>query len=64
MTTRQKLDRSRETRLWIGQVIVPGATALMGVLCIPEVRGAISAKAQEVKMGIERKIQKMKENKG
>lgn len=60
MTTRQKLDRSRECRLWIGQIVAPALTVLGSTLAIPEVRQAISAKCKEVKQNIEQKLNKDK----
>ncbi len=38
MTTRCKLDASREARLWFGQVIAPTLMVAAGLLTIPEVR--------------------------
>lgn len=58
--TRKQIDAARETRLWIGQVVVPAATAVVTVMSIPEVRGAIAAKARQVKNDIELKIHKKK----
>lgn len=44
MTTRQKIDRSREVRLWIGQVIVPTAAAVGMVMSNSEARNWTKAK--------------------
>lgn len=38
MTTRQKIDRSREARLWISQVIIPAAGVTAVILGKPETR--------------------------
>lgn len=57
---RKTIDAAREARLWIGQIIVPTATAVITVMAIPEVRGAVAAKASSVKESIEHKIKKSK----
>ena len=57
---RKTIDAAREARLWIGQIIVPTATAVVTVMAIPEVRGAVAAKASNVKESIEHKIKKSK----
>ena len=57
--TRRQIDASRETRLWITQVIVPAmgmATAL--VATVPEFREAVVTKAKDVKNRIKYKIRK------
>lgn len=47
--TYKQIEASRETRLWITQVIVP----LIGIgAMIPEIREAVVAKAKEVKSRI------------
>lgn len=38
MTKRQKIDASREARLWLGQVIIPAAGMAAVVLTNPETR--------------------------
>lgn len=50
---RKIIDAARESRLWIGQVIVPGAVALGAALSIPEVREAVATKARRAKESIE-----------
>lgn len=60
MTPTQRNERSREIRLWIGQIVVPGLTVAASTLAIPEVRQAISAKCQEVKWKIEQRFNKEK----
>ena len=52
------IEASRELRLWIGQVIVPTAVAVGGLLAIPEVREAVKAKARSIKHKIDTKIKK------
>ena len=49
MTRRQKIDAAREARLWVGQIFVPAITLAASTLAIPEVRGAVAAKANEIK---------------
>lgn len=56
--TRKSLDTMREVRLWIGQIVVPGAILGASVMSIPEVRSAVASKAKEVKMNIDQKIKK------
>lgn len=56
--TRKSLDTMREVRLWIGQIVVPGAILGASVMSIPEVRSAVASKAKEVKMEIDRKIKR------
>lgn len=56
--TRKQIEQAREVRLWIGQVVVPAVTAVGIAMSIPEVRGAVKAKATEVKCRIESKLKK------
>lgn len=49
MTDRQRIDRSREARLWISQVIIPTATVIGTIATIPEVRQAAVIKFKNVK---------------
>lgn len=44
MTKRQRIDASREARLWIGQVLIPAASIAAVALSNPETR----AKAKDV----------------
>ena len=46
---RKNIDAMREVRLWIGQVIVPGAITFGAVMQIPQVRDAV------VKTGVKAK---------
>ena len=43
------IDAARETRLWLGQIIIPLATMVVTTLSIPDVREAVAAKARNVK---------------
>ena len=54
MTNRQ-IDASRETRLWITQVILPIAGVAM---MIPETRQAVMEKIKNTKKNIENKFKK------
>lgn len=51
--TYKQIEQAREIRLWIGQIVVPAASAVVAMSCIPEVRGAIAAKAKDIKESIE-----------
>ena len=55
MTTTQKLDMSREVRLWIRDIVVPAAGVAVAVLSIPEVRNMINDKVKDIRNDIERK---------
>ena len=56
--TYKQIEASREARLWIGQIIVPAATAVGGIMMIPEVREAVKAKAIEIKKKADDKLKK------
>ena len=56
--TYKQIEASREARLWIGQIIVPTASAVIAMLTIPEVRQAVSAKAESIRWSINRKMNK------
>ena len=56
--TRKQIEAKRETRLWISQIVIPAATAVVTVMTIPEVRQAIAAKAKRIKYSIEHKLHK------
>ena len=45
----KNIDAMREVRLWIGQVIVPGAITFGAVMQIPGVRDAIVNKVNKAK---------------
>ena len=55
MTTTQKLDLSREVRLWIRDIVVPAAGVAVAVLSIPEVRNMVNDKVKDIRENIERK---------
>lgn len=55
---RKTIDAARETRLWIGQIIVPATTAVVTVLTIPEVREAIAVKAKAATYSIKQKFKR------
>jgi len=50
------IEAAREVRLWIGQIVVPAATIAVAGMSIPEVRGAIAAKAKLMKHNLEKKL--------
>ena len=56
--TWKQLEAKRATRLWISQIVIPTATAVVTVMTIPEVRQAIVAKAKHIKYSIEQKLHK------
>lgn len=53
--TYKQIEAARETRLWIGQIIIPGLTVAGTLISIPEVRQAIAEKAKQVKESIANK---------
>lgn len=54
MTNRQ-IDSSRETRLWLTQVVIP----IVGVvMMVPEAREAVIARVKQAKKNIEDKFKK------
>ena len=59
--TYKQIEQARETRLWIGQIIVPGIMLLGSTLAIPEVRQAIAMKAEVVKQNLKEKLKRKEE---
>lgn len=55
MTTRQKLDRSREIRLWIRDILVPAVGLAATALSIPEVRDMVNDKIKDTRENFKRK---------
>ena len=55
MTTRQKLDRSREIRLWSRDILVPTFGLAVTALSIPEVRDMVNDKVKDIRNNFERK---------
>lgn len=51
---RKHIDAARETRLWIEQIIVPMATAIVTVMSIPETRELVKLKASKCMTKIKR----------
>ena len=47
--TYKQIEAAREARLWIGQIVVPAAAAVVTIMTIPEVRKIIAAKAESIK---------------
>lgn len=63
MTTSQKIERSREARLWIGQIIVPAITLATGIIVSnPEYRAKATEMINNVGNSIKKKF-KRKEDK-
>lgn len=58
--TYKQIETAREIRLWIGQIIVPACTVAVTLLTIPEVRGAVAAKAKDIKKSIKNKRKTIK----
>lgn len=57
--TYKQIETSREIRLWIGQIIVPAATAVATVMYMnPELRHKVTTKASEIKNQIKAKFNK------
>ena len=58
MTNRQ-IESSRETRLWIGQIIVPAVTIVAtALIAMPELRRTIGDKWWSMKESIRNKFKK------
>ena len=49
MATRKQIDQARETRLWIGQIIVPVITGAILLAANPDVRDWVGDKVRKVK---------------
>lgn len=56
--TYKQIEASREARLWIGQVIIPAATAAAVILANPETRQKATAKIDELKSSIKSRLKK------
>lgn len=56
--TWKQIEKSREIRLWISQIIIPAAVVVGTALSIPEVRKAAATKAKQIKHDIESKIKR------
>ena len=56
--TYKQIEASREARLWLGQIIIPAASAAVAFLTIPEVRQMVATKANQIKYSIENKMKK------
>lgn len=56
--TYKQIEASREARLWIGQVIIPAITVVGAAMTVPEVRKAVTEKANIVKTAIKKKFKK------
>lgn len=52
--TYKQIEASREARLWIGQVIVPAATAIGILMANPYIRNSIKKKASNLKSKIKK----------
>ena len=58
--TYKQIEAAREARLWLGQIIVPAATAVVALMTVPEVRETVAIKAKSVKESIQTKFKKTK----
>lgn len=56
--TYKQIEASREARLWIGQVIIPAIAVVGAVMTVPEVRKAVTEKANNIKTAIKKKFKK------
>ena len=54
--TYKQIEASREARLWIGQVIIPAITVVGAAMTVPEVRKAVTEKANNLKTAIKKKF--------
>ena len=57
MNYRQR-ETSREIRLWIGQIVIPGVMLATTLLANPEIRSKAVSKAKSVKDSIAKKFKK------
>lgn len=60
MTEWQKLERSRNRRLWIGQVIIPAATAFGVAMTNPEFKNKVMTTVNKGKAWAKNKIDQIK----
>ena len=60
--TYKQIETSRETRLWLGQIIIPACTLAVTVLANRDLRNAIVDKAGSVKTFIKNKFSKKTES--
>lgn len=56
--TYKQIEASREARLWIGQVIVPAATAVAIAMTNPELRRKTAEKINNIKTAVKNKLKK------
>ena len=56
--TYKQIEASREMRLWIGQVIVPAAVAVVAIASNPQTSNYVSKKYNNVKSRIKKKFEK------
>lgn len=56
--TYKQIEAARETRLWIGQVIVPAAIGVAGLLALPEVRKGVAEITKSTKNKVKNKFKK------
>lgn len=56
--TWKQLETRREARLWITQVIIPGAAIVAAAMNIPEVREKVVTKVQDIKAKIKARLDK------
>ena len=56
--TYKQIEAARETRLWIGQIIVPIVTTVGAMMLVPEVRENTVAMATKLKDRVKTKFKK------
>ena len=56
--TYKQIEASREARLWIGQVIIPAATAAAVILANPETREKVGQIGSELKRKLNSRFKK------
>ena len=49
MATYKQIEQARETRLWIGQIVIPAVTAVVLLAANPEVRSWVGDKISRAK---------------
>lgn len=54
----RRIEQSRETRLWLGQIIIPAVTSIILLAANPDVRWWIREKCNHVKVVAKNKFSK------
>lgn len=57
--TWKQIEKARETRLWITQIVAPAVLITAYLASIPEVRASVKEKVNKVKTTIKSKVEKL-----